>query len=341
MASNNNQKKKDKKKQSDILSPGLFGEKINTVPYGIPTKHKSPLLPDGHIACQICGLSGSGKSTLLCEIIPNLSNISHIIICSRIVECPLYDAIREYCETRDEPIKYAIANDPITAKTEIQAFVQDKPKETGGVIIFDDFSDMKPSKADPYNNCVNLVSAMLRNYGFHNFFITQSPINVQTLYRTNACIKILFKINQVHAIRSICDDFTCSGLLNKQEFMGLFNVINRVEHSFLMLISRGSVDKDKLYIYLPSEASGNKNEPITSQLKEVEIIRSPKIDEDTTIRQLAEIIHSNSVNTPFERLQKRKANKQLKTYIDYLISQYGGDPDTIYDEIERVYHITL
>lgn len=332
-----NQKEKNKKDDDKILGAGLFGPKI-LLKYDKPIKHNSEYLPDGHLCFNIIGASGCGKSHILLSLIPQIANLAQIAICSLITNNPVYKAIGSYCEShKPDPIEFQILTDPQNAQATIETLIENKPEDKQGLIIFDDFSQQKSGRNDPYNQCAASVSALLRNYGYYSAFITQSATNIPTLFRNNANVRICFRMNDQHAIRSIKGDFCASGILRPNEFDGLYKQLARVDHSFLMLISKGGKN-DRLYIYLP--------ETPDARVQEVEIQRMPDLREDSTLVRMIEQIrtwdHSNeTAGNSFSRMTKRRMREHLRNYVAYLANQYQQSKNDIEDELEKTFKISL
>jgi hypothetical protein len=318
--------KKDEKKKP-IFSDGPFGKRI-TMTYDKKVKHNSDYLPDGHLCGTICGRSGSGKSSILLSILPQIANLSQIAICSLIRINKVYDSIREFCDQRE--IEFIILNDPITAKEEIEGLIERLPEGTNGLIIFDDFSQQKSGRSDPYNQCSASVSALLRNYGYHSFFITQSSTNIPTLFRNNANIRITFALSDQHAIRSVCGDFIANNILkNKDEFNQLYGLIQRTEHSFLMMVTKGDTAHDKLYICLP-----NKNGH--DWVQEV-IVNRCSLSDNPIVQKMLNEMKGLNPSSRYDQFRKRAIDRELHNYITYLSKTNKLDVDQLEEELEELF----
>jgi len=237
-------------KQPCEVRDGPFGKAI--VIHSAPPEiaHLSPYLQKGHLSILISGASGSGKSTLLCEIIPNISLLSQIIVCSGCPGNTVYDSIEAYCAQND--IEYHFYSDVTEAIAGIEQCVEHKQPGTYGLIIFDDFNSSNKSNNELCNVMMNDTSRKLRNYGMHNIFISQSSTLFQTIQRANSNMRITFRMNDKYAIDSIADDMVALGIFNNTAaFRELFKYLMKEEHSFLMVPTKASKDH-KLWFYSPS-----------------------------------------------------------------------------------------
>jgi ABC-type dipeptide/oligopeptide/nickel transport system ATPase component len=231
----------------------MFGVPGIEIVHSEQIKHISPYLPSGHIVACILGTTGCGKSYAMSQLLPGFAKVSQIIICSKVAmeANDMYRAVAAYCEKKE--IEFGFFNDPANACEGIQHMCDEKPPDEWGIIIFDDFSDQKSSRSDPFNVTMNNVSAIMRNYKYHSMYITQAPTNVPTLVRNNVCVRILFHVNNKTNLRSIREDFiTVGACADEDEFDQLYKIILETsEHSYLMAVTKGS-DK-RLFIYTPGE----------------------------------------------------------------------------------------
>jgi len=231
-------------KKTASLTQGVLGKQI-PITYAPKVKHQCEYFPDGHLSFVITGASGCGKSTILCNIIPQITGISQVIICSLITRNAVYDAIRSYCDDRE--IEFVVYNEPKAAEEGIEEMLASREPGKNSFIVFDDFARRSSNRNDPYTVCMTSVSRMMRNYSCYSAFITQSSTDVPTLVRNNANVRFLFRMNDHHAVRSARDDFVSNGFGSEALFDHLMTKIQPL-HSFLMLVNPG-----KIYICRPGE----------------------------------------------------------------------------------------
>jgi len=229
---------------SGSTRPGVFGRQIN-VQHGRKVKHKSELFPDGHLSFMITGASGTGKSCLLLNIIPNITGLSQLIICSRVHKNATYDALSTYCDNND--IEYELITDPISGEATIESMLSTRREGTATLVVFDDFGRLNSSRADKSTMFQNDISRLMRNYGCYSVYITQSFTDMSTLTRNNSNVKITFIMHDTHSIRAFKDSFISNGFGNEQEFNYLYNLLKK-QHSFLMLVS-----PNKIYYHTGSQ----------------------------------------------------------------------------------------
>lgn len=309
------EKKDREEKEEDLrLVPGPFGPRI-FVPYKKDIVHKSEYLPPGHLSISIVGRSGCGKSTLVLSIVPQINNLSQVIYLSLVEENPVYIGVKQYCKAND--IEFGFASEPNSAMTLINEFKERKNPETQGVIIIDDFNVQKSGRNDTFNNLNAIVSAVFRNHGYHNIFVTQSSTNVPTLLRANSSIKIVFGFAETHALRSIRNDFLSSGAIKtREDFDSLFNVIQNEPHAWIMLDSK----RNRVFISMGSDNSpvqevefmGDSKDPIEQILQ----------DEGVKQRRKAYDELKSKAKNRLDNLEIAKKRTDLKAYLVYLSKNY-------------------
>jgi len=214
------------------VKQGMFGRQI-TVNYGKKIKHKSAFLPDGHLSIIITGRAGAGKSFLLLNLIPNVE-ISQLVICSRVVRSPVYDALKKYCDDND--IEMALVTDPLTGEELIEDMLERRPDDTHTMVVLDDFSRNNQSRADPYTKFANDISKVMRNSQCYSIMIAQSSTDVNTIFRNNCTVRISFQMMDKYAIKSLKDSFLAGAFGSEQEFDWLYSLLER-QHSFIMLVT--------------------------------------------------------------------------------------------------------
>jgi len=248
-------------KKSGTLSKGLFGNAIN-VTYGKKAKHLSPYFPEGHLSFVILGASGCGKSTTLLNIVPNISNLSQVIICSRVTKNDVYKALENYCKPRE--IEFVVISEPESGETLIEEMLETREDGKNSLIVFDDFTRNGSARSDPYTRFMTDVSKVMRNYGCYNCFITQSATDVPTLVRNNATVRIVFQMGDMHAIRSFKNDFIANSFGDEIDFKLLYSLLSKKPHSFLMLCN-----PDRIFYH-----NGNlNNEPMEFKKKDGRMVR--------------------------------------------------------------------
>ena len=320
-------KSKDKSEDEILEESGQFGTKI-ILPHKKDIAHNSVYLPPGHLSILIIGSSGSGKSTLLLELIPQIANLGIIVAATLIRTNPVYEQLAKWCERKE--IRFELVDNPISCKETLESCISDMDGSKQGLIIFDDFSQQKSSRSDPYNQCVSMASAMLRNYGWHSCFITQSSTNVPTLYRNNANVRVIFAMNDVHAVRSICNDVLMARVVpDKETFMQLFDKIQKEYHSYLMVVTKGR--ELNLYIYLPS--FGPEAPP-----RQVVINTKPNLKGDEVLAGLVEKYRSvGTAKDSYTSMMRRKRVEAIKKYIMYISKDTTESYEELLDQAMGVY----
>jgi len=206
----------------------IFGGNIIRIKYHDKEKNEFPF-EDGHIICIIVGSSGSGKSTLVCQLLPKIK-CRAILICSLIIDNPVYDSIQEYCKINK--IRYDFASNPSEATDAIENLSEEFPDEYK-IVIYDDFSQATKNQNNAYAKVINMSSMMLRNLKWHTFLITQDYINVNTLTRNNCNHLVMFKLNNKFGVHSVVKDLENLTSVDSEVFKFLYRKYLRIPHSFL------------------------------------------------------------------------------------------------------------
>lgn len=319
-------------KKKIVTERGAFGDRIK-LSHKTPIKHNSPYLPDGHLSILILGTSGSGKSHLLLDIVPQIANLQTIIACTLIATNPVFVSMQDWCKQKD--IEFHLVSDPLTARSTIESAIDSKDENKEGLIIFDDFSSQKSSRSDPYNNVVATTSAMLRNYGFHNIFITQSSLNVPTLYRNNSNVRCVFAMNDIYSIRSIRADLVASrAIKSNEDFDSLFDLVQKNEHAYLMIISKGT--KRDIFIYLPS--FGENSPP-----RKVMMNIADELEDDKKLKDLIQKFRTvrGSGNDSYSYMVGHKLLNHIRDYLLFLARSRQESLDDLILQVNQLYDIDL
>lgn len=332
------------KKDFKLSEEGYFGPRI-TVQDKAKEKHLSQYFPDGHLSMILVGRSSCGKSTILREIIPQIANLSQVIVLTRVIGNPVFDGVREYCEntinkkTISEenpdglPIQFGIAYNEEDAEELIESFVGSKPPDTAGFIIFDDFTNLNSSRSDGLNRIQNTVYSMLRNYGYHNACLTQNPTNVPTLSRANATMRFLFAINEIHGVISIRRDWVGLTGRSANDFDDLYRRVKNTDHGFLVVNTAGK--DNRVFICLPGETEG-----VEWVDFEDGKISTEKLQDDSRLKALVDGVDvAKESKSALRRRYIERAEKALSDYIDYLAKSSGIDTETIRDLVYKIYDL--
>ena len=297
----------------------IFGGERILVEDTVKVKHKSDILPDGEIIGQIVGASGSGKTRILLSIIPLINNLSHVVVCSKIVGGSVYQAIKRWCDANN--INYAFASDPIEGSEVVESMVNEKGDDTWGLIVMDDMTRMSASREDIYNKFTSMCFSMLRNYKCHMIMITQNATNIPTLVRTNTSLKICFEMKNVHAIRSFRSDFESATGHPGYVFDELYSAIRNKKHSFILICN------DDVYIHIH-----NPNDNDEGTIEKVEFTHDDQqdnqkydLDNDQKLLQLIEQI--NNCKSVSKKFYKQKLIKAMSNYCSSIIEQFNIDPE--------------
>jgi hypothetical protein len=301
----------------------LGGDRI-VVPHEPDIQHLSPYLPKGFLCIVINGMSGCGKTHLMLSFLPNIANLKYVFICSLIQGNPVYKEIEKWCDQTGRI--YGMSTLPSTAKSSLESMISDKEPEDWGICIFDDFTQGSNSRTDPYNQCMFMVSSMLRNYKFHSMYITQASQNVLTLTRTNRNVFVTFLQQTKSAKDTARKDFVGSSLCSNEQFDQLYNEMHKAKHSYIMMVSSG--DTNKLYAYIPG-LTGKTAEEVHFGIQDTDIL------EDDVIKSKLAIIQSSKSSV----FAQRQAYREIKEYLVYQEKSgkliYDQCLDTIDDYLKK------
>jgi hypothetical protein len=137
-----------------------------------------------------------------------------------------------------------------------------------------------------------------------------------------------------HSIRSIRNDFIASGVIkSKTDFDRLYNIVSKVEHSYLMLVTKGG-DQDRLYICIADKPDAV---PQLVEFPHLDVANDSNISD--MVERLKEMTFKKGRKTAYDNLQKRELKTRLSDYIKFLSNKFDMSPDDIQDEINQVYDI--
>lgn len=298
----------------------MFGVPGIEITHTEQIKHHSPYLPDGHIVACILGTTGCGKSYVMSQLLPGFARVTQIILCSKVAmdANDMYRAVADYCDRNK--IAFGFFNDPATACNGIQSMCDSKKKDDWGVIIFDDFSDQKSSRSDPFNVTMNNVSAIMRNYKYHSIYVTQAPTNVPTLVRNNVCVRVLFHVNNKTNLRSIREDFITVGACeDEEEFNQLYKIIlDTSQHSYLMAVTKGS-DK-RMFIYTPGETPDVPRQVVHEDLGiDDDLDRARQmVESDPYLVQLREKLDGYTGSSQVSYEFRRRVKQTIRKHADHI-----------------------
>lgn len=226
------------------LEKSSFGGSRIVIPKKEKVKNKFPL-PDDHVMGCIVGASGSGKTYILLSIIPLITKLKYLIICSKIIGNQVYEGINSYCN--DNNIEYKFSNEVEEASDEIEKVINKKKSNEYFLIIFDDFCPSNSySRSEPHTRLVIQTYQMLRNFKCHAITITQSYTGVPTLVRNNLNLLIVFKMNQTNSINRCALDFSNMTGRTDKEFYELYKEILKEKYSYIL------INDVSIYLYKPS-----------------------------------------------------------------------------------------
>lgn len=227
------------------LTSSYFGGKRIEIETHEQVENKTPL-PKGFVGGVICGSSGEGKTYLMLSLITQFTKLSQIMVLTKIVGNPVYNAIEAYC--LNNKIKYGFASEPEDAAELIESYVKEKEEGTFSLTIFDDFNNgSSHSRDDKYNKLVIMTYQLLRNYNNHCLTVTQSYVGVNTLIRNNMSFLVLFRMKSKPAIQRACTDWTNMTGKDDDKFYKIYNLVMKEKHAYLLVNDTGT------YVYLPSE----------------------------------------------------------------------------------------
>lgn len=233
-----------------VIAHGAWGEKI-VAPKPKLFKHKSPLLPSGHISTYIVGASGSGKTTVMLELLPNIENVSQMFLFTLVLENPINAVIEDYCSSKG--IHFAMTNNPEDGQKQLQDFIHEKPENTYGICLFDDFVKHNEPSISPYKVCLTSVTQFLRNYAYHNIVIAQSPLAIPEGARNNVNLRIIFKLESPKSVKVVREEFAGTGFGPESYFKSIYErMLAGGRYSYMVVVS----DQDEPRIYLHMQKRG-------------------------------------------------------------------------------------
>lgn len=206
--------------------------------------NKEPL-PSHEVIAIIVGSTGSGKTSSLLHLIPNIAPkyVKSVIIMSRIEGNKIFDAIKNWCESKN--ISYDFTADINESMDLLENRINKKENEEDQIIaVFDDFNNAsKSDKNDKFNQVSIEMVTKGRNYGVNSLYIIQQYQSLPTVIRANANLMILFNINDRHARYACAKDFTTLTGTDDETFYELMKMI-KTKHSYIFATADG------IYMYI-------------------------------------------------------------------------------------------
>ena len=316
------------------MLPGPFGLRID-LPVDKPVQHKSDIFPPGFLCFEIIGTSGCGKSRLMLSVIDGIGNLKSIVVCSLVPGNPVYEQLRKWCDKNK--VKFALATTIDEAAEAIESAINDVDyqDDESGLIIFDDFSGQQGSR-DIYGRIADQASSTVRNGHQHVMFITQAAQNVPMRFRNNANIRIIFPMNDTHAVLNIRRDvLTNMPNLDLKDFMELYDRVRADDiHSYIMAIAKGN--KTELRVHM------NSTDGPDAPPKLVQFYDPINLEDDTRLIRMIDT-YKDLVNRPgaFARRDAIRIRKMIEEYATSIARTENKKLDDIIDSIESTFEIRL
>lgn len=218
----NDRSKHIKKNLIEKCNDTDVGERIRYDPPKL-VKHRSKYIADGY-GCfiLICGRTGCGKTVVLRTIAPMMSDdIKYIIIASRVRDNPVHKVILEWAKSKGK--KGIMVHEVDEYNEAIGETINNKKKNDGMLIIFDDFTEYK-TRQNEFTNAQVVSFSQLRNYNACGISIQQQYCSFDTFLRCNSKIKIIFPMCDRHSVIAVRQEFTnLFGYAKKEELDKIFN----------------------------------------------------------------------------------------------------------------------
>lgn len=229
------QKKKKKIKGSSKPSSGIinFYDKIeDTTEYFNP----NPNMPKHPFRASLVGQSGSGKTNLLMNLIANCGCFEKFVICTKLIDEPLYDYLKKSVEAVDK--ERIIMIDKVEDLPSIEAI---ENKKKGGskddkkdsslqtLIVFDDM-------CLEHRKLQEIMSQFFirgRKSNMSVIYISQSYYLIPKCIRLQCTHLMLKKIGSKREINSIVNDYNLD--ISTDDLMDIYNDATEDMTSFLMI----------------------------------------------------------------------------------------------------------
>ena len=145
------------------------------------------------------------------------------------------------------------SDDPMNGQKALEEFIKGKPEGTYGLCIFDDFVKQNARPDDPYKVCMVSVCQFLRNEGYHNIMISQSPKSIPEGARNNVNLRICFKLESPLSVSVMRNEFIGSGMGPKHYFERVYKaMLIGGRFSYFVLVS----DQDDPRIFIHQQKKG-------------------------------------------------------------------------------------
>lgn len=154
--------------------------------------HDNDFFRNGFVNLLMIGKSGCGKSYLSKLLMGRLSpTIKTLIIATSVSGVPYHDQILREYSARGATVARCHEADYFTDQVEICRKNRVVTPNQPGLIIFDDFTDIKVARG-PCFNAMAFAATKLRNQGWHMIFITQDIGRLPIPVRSSSTAQIFF-----------------------------------------------------------------------------------------------------------------------------------------------------
>lgn len=232
-------------------------------------------------------------------------------------------------------IRFEEAHDPVEAEALLNMMIADKPPNTWGTIIVDDFGEGSITRTGAYTKVHNMIAMMLRNYHYNVISISQSPTSIPTLVRNNCNMFFVFNMADVHSIRAARLMFMQTGR-SGEEFDSLFDYVRKCEHGYMLVIIEDK--KTRVLLNLPGDTNG---------LAEVDSGRGlteEEVRDDTTLQGIIQDIldldpESGMEKNSVAKLKISRLKAELARYIAFKADQVHMPIPDLEALVSKVYQI--
>jgi hypothetical protein len=167
-------------------------------------------------------------------------------------------------------------------------------------------------------------------------FITQAAQNVPMRFRNNANVRIIFPMNDTHAVMNIRRDvLTNMPNLDPDDFMSIYNRVRADDvHSYVMVVAKGN--KTEIRIHLNSIDGPDAPPKLVKFVEDIAIAEDVRLQR--MIKKYKELVQERGA---FARQQSQHIRRMIEDYASTIARSERRPFDTILDEIEDVFEVKL
>lgn len=203
-----------------------------------PPKPTVPWLPPSIIG-SVTGRSGCGKTTLVKSIVPHIPSLSRIYYCSLVEGNPIITALATWANDNKVKLRIAETFDAIQQAID-EAKTEGRMNISGMTLLIADDVHVgkKGSQGGKVADLISMIYCQLRNYRCHMLFLSQSPLIMSTIGRTNLNFAVTYPTNSRTSVRASIEIIASVANVEEEDVEKAYRMIQSYPHGFLLAVDK-------------------------------------------------------------------------------------------------------